>query len=152
MAIVKYPTRNAVYSPWRELDEVSNRLARLFDDNAFRRGNGNLWSPPVSVAESADELIFSVELPGMSEDEVSIELENDVLTVSGEKTEVRTEGEESNKYHLWERSYGSFRRSFSLPRAVNGADARAHFDKGILEIRLPKTPEAKGRKIEISKN
>jgi len=152
MAIVKYPFRDAVYSPWRELDEVSNRLARLFNDSSLRRSEGTLWSPPVAVSETADELIFTAELPGLTEEEVTIELENDVLTVSGEKTEERTEGDEERNYHLWERSYGSFRRSFSLPRAVNGADARAHFDKGVLEIRLPKTPEAKGRKIEISKN
>jgi HSP20 family protein len=151
MAIVKYPYRNAAYSPWRELDEVSNRLARLFDESTLRRSDGNLWSPPVSVAETADELVFTVELPGLTEDQVSIDLENDVLTISGEKTEVRTEGDE-NKYHLWERSYGSFHRSFTLPRAVSGADATAHFDKGVLEIRLPKAPEAKGRKIEIAKN
>jgi HSP20 family protein len=149
MAIVKYPFRTA-YSPWRELDEVSNRLARLFDDSSLHRGDG-LWAPPVSVSETADELIFTAELPGLSEDQVNIDLENDLLTISGEKTEERTEGEES-KYHLWERSYGSFRRSFSLPRAVNAAKAEAHFDKGVLEIRLPKAPEAKGRRIEISKS
>jgi len=152
MAIVKYPFRNVSYSPWRELDEVSNRLARLFDDSTLRRNDGTLWSPPVSVAETAEALVFSVELPGLSEDQVSIELENDVLTISGDKTEVRTEGDEESKYHLWERSYGAFRRSFSLPRAVSGAEATAHFDKGVLEVRLPKAPEAKGRKIEISKN
>jgi len=152
MAIVKYPFRNAAYSPWRELDEVSNRLARLFDDSSLRRNEGTLWSPPVSVSETADELIFTAELPGLTEDQVSIDLENDVLTISGEKVEERTEGEEERSYHLWERSYGSFRRSFSLPRAVTGEGAKAHFDKGVLEIRLPKAPEAKGRKIEISKS
>ncbi|MDH3205476.1 MAG: Hsp20/alpha crystallin family protein [Gemmatimonadota bacterium] len=152
MAIVKYPFRNAVYSPWRDLDDVSNRLARLFDDSSLRRSEGTLWSPPVAVSETADELIFSAELPGLTEEDVTIELENDVLTISGQKTEQRTEGDEERNYHLWERSYGAFRRSFSLPRAVDGADARAHFDKGILEIRLPKAAEAKGRKIEISKS
>lgn len=152
MAIVKYPFRNAVYSPWRDLDVVSNRLARLFDDSALRHSEGKLWSPPVSVAETADELTFTAELPGLTEDQVTIELENDVLTISGEKSEERTEGDEDRNYHLWERSYGSFRRSFSLPRAVDGGAVTAHFDKGVLEVRLPKAPEAKGRKIEISQN
>ena len=150
MAIVKYPFRNPSYSAWRELDEVSNRLARLFDDASVRRANGGMWSPPVTVEETADELIFTAELPGMSDENVNIEVENDVLTISGEKTEQRTEGDEERNYHLWERSYGSFRRSFTLPRAVSAADATAHFDKGVLEIRLPKAPEAKGRKIKIS--
>ncbi|HSH75747.1 MAG TPA: Hsp20/alpha crystallin family protein, partial [Longimicrobiales bacterium] len=66
--------------------------------------------------------------------------------------EERTEGDEERNYHLWERAYGSFRRSFTLPRSVSGADATARFERGVLEIRLPKAPEAKGRKIEISKN
>ncbi len=148
MAIIRHPFRNPTYSAWRELDEVSNRLARLFDDRA---SNGSLWSPPVSVAETADELIFTAELPGLNEENVSIEIENDVLTISGEKTEERTEGEDERSYHIWERSYGSFRRSFTLPRAVSTSEANAAFDNGILEIRLPKAPESKGRKIEIGK-
>ena len=152
MAIIKHPFRTPTYAPWRELDEVSNRLARLFDDASLRRVNGGMWSPPVTVSETADDLVFTAELPGLTEEQVSIELENDVLTISGEKTEERTEGDEERNYHLWERSYGTFRRSFSLPRAVNANEAAARFDKGVLEIRLPKTPEAKGRKIQISKS
>jgi len=123
----------------------------LFDDGNVRRGDGGIWAPPVSVAETGDELIFTAELPGLSENDVSIEIENDVLTISGEKTEERTEGEEERNYHVWERSYGSFRRSFTLPRAVNTADASAEFENGVLEIRLPKSAEAKGRRIEIGK-
>ena len=151
MAIIKYPFRSPTYSTWRDFDEVTNRLARLFDDVNVRRGNGGIWAPPVSVAETTDELIFSAELPGLSEENVSIDIENDVLTISGEKTEERTEGEEERNYHLWERSYGSFRRSFTLPRAVDTTQATAEFENGILEIRLPKAAEAKGRKIEIGK-
>ena len=151
MAIIRYPFRSPTYSAWRDFDEVTNRLARLFDDVNVRRGNGGIWAPPVSVAETGDELIFTAELPGLSENDVSIEIENDVLTISGEKTEERTEGEEERNYHVWERSYGSFRRSFTLPRAVNTADASAEFENGVLEIRLPKAAEAKGRRIEIGK-
>jgi HSP20 family protein len=152
MAVIKYPFRSPTSSPWRELDEASNRLVRLFDDVSLLRANGGMWSPPVAVAETSDDLVFTVELPGLSEEQVSIELENDILTISGEKSEERTEGDEERNYHLWERSYGSFRRSFSLPRAVNATEATARFDKGVLAIRLPKAPEAKGRKIEISKS
>jgi HSP20 family protein len=148
MAVIRYPFRGPNYGAWRDLDEVTSRLARLFED---RRGNGGIWAPPVSVAETADELIFTVELPGMSDEDVNIEIENDVLTISGEKTEERTEGEEERSYHVWERSYGSFRRSFTLPRAVNHADANATFENGVLEVRLPKAQEAKGRRIEIGK-
>ena len=148
MAIVRYPTRTLTYSPWRELDEVTNRLASMFDDTGVRRPNGTMWAPQVSVAETADDLIFSAELPGMSREQVNIELEQNVLTISGEKVEERTEGEDP-KYHLWERTYGSFRRSFTLPRTVRSEDIRADYENGILTIRLPKAPEAKSRRIQI---
>lgn len=151
MAIMRYPTRAPSYAPWRDLDEVSNRLASLFDGTGVRRFGGTLWSPPINVTETADELVFTAELPGMSEDQVDIQLEQNVLTISGEKMQERTEGDEDQKHHVWERSYGSFRRSFTLPRTVSGDQASASFENGVLEIRLPKTPEAKGRKIEISK-
>jgi HSP20 family protein len=152
MAIVRHPTRTLTYSPWRELDEVTNRMARLFDGAGVRSYNDTtLWAPQVNVAETADELVFTAELPGMTQDQVSIELEQNVLTISGEKTEERTEGDEERKYHLWERTYGSFRRAFTLPRPVNADDAAARFENGVLEIRLPKAPDAKGRRIEISK-
>jgi len=152
MAIVRHPTRTLTYSPWRELDEVTNRMARLFDGAGVRSYNGStLWAPQVNVAETADELVFTAELPGMTQDQVSIELEQNVLTISGEKTEERTEGDEERKYHLWERTCGSFRRAFTLPRPVNADDAAARFENGVLEIRLPKAPEAKSRRIEISK-
>jgi HSP20 family protein len=150
MAIIRYPFRSPTYTAWRDFDEVTDRLARLFGDVNDRRGNGGIWAPPVSVAETADALIFTAELPGLSEDDVSIDIENDVLTISGEKAEERTEGEERN-YHVWERSYGTFRRSFTLPRAVNTSEASAEFENGILEIRLPKAAESKGRRIEIGK-
>jgi HSP20 family protein len=146
MAIIRHPFRSPSYSPWREFD----RLARLFDDVSLRGGEGEMWSPPVTVSESSEELLFAIELPGMAEEQVSIELENDVLTISGEKTEERTEGGEERNYHVWERNYGSFRRSFTLPRAVKGSEATAQFNRGVLEIRLPKSQEVKGRRIEIS--
>lgn len=145
MALVRYPA-------WRELDAMTNRLARMFDDVDVRRSNGAVFSPAVSVAETSDALVITAELPGLTDKDVNIELENDVLSISGEKTEERTEGDEERNYHVWERSYGSFRRSFVLPRTVAGAEATARFDKGVLEVRLPKVPEAKGRKIEISKD
>ncbi len=85
-------------------------------------------------------------------DDIQVELENNVLTISGEKAEERTEGDEQRRYHVWERTYGSFRRAFTLPHSVNAEEVGAFFDNGILTVRLPKVAEAKGRKIEISKN
>ncbi len=151
MAIIKYPWRTPKYSQWREFDEPFNRLARLFDE-PFMRANEGMWAPAVSMSETKDDLVFTVELPGMSEEDISIEFENNVLTFSGEKMEERTEGDEERRYHLWERNFGSFRRSFALPHTVSGEDVHASFDNGVLTVRLPKLAEAKGRKIAISKN
>jgi HSP20 family protein len=152
MAITRYQYRPTTYSPWRDLEEVSNRLSRLFSDSPFAGpADGGIWTPPMSVSETSDELILSAELPGMDESNVTVELENNVLTVSGEKTEERTEGEEERRYHLWERSYGAFKRSFTLPRTVSSDEAKATFENGVLTVRLPKVEEAKGRRIQIGK-
>ena len=152
MAITRYTLRNPTLSPWRELEEVSNRLARMFDESPVSTGsNGGTWIPRVNVEETKDELLLSAELPGMSQDDVSIELENNVLTVSGEKNEERTEGDEERRYHLWERRYGAFQRSFTLPRTVSADDIHASFREGILTIKMPKAAEAKTRKIDIKK-
>lgn len=153
MAITRYTLRNPGLSPWRDLEEVSNRLARLFDESQSPLStgtNGGTWVPAVNVEETKDAMVLSAELPGMTEENISIELENNVLTISGEKSEERTEGDEERRYHLWERRYGAFQRSFTLPRTVKGDDIRANFDKGVLQIVMPKVAEAKTRKIAIN--
>lgn len=152
MAIARY-TRAPGFAPWRDLEEVSNRLARLFDEGGtLSTGtNGGSWIPAVNVEESADELTLTAELPGMTEDQISIEMENNVLTISGEKVEQRTEGDEERRYHLWERRYGSFQRSFTLPRTVQADGIRATYDNGVLRVHLPKAAEAKGRKIAVER-
>lgn len=153
MAITRYSLRNPGLSiaPWREFEDMSSRLARFFDESSSRGpANGSAWLPAVNVSESKDGLVLTAELPGMSQDDVSVEIENNVLTISGEKVEERTEGEEERRYHVWERSYGSFRRSFTLPRTVKGDEVTARFDNGVLTVNLPKVAEAKGRKVEIA--
>ncbi|MEQ8331509.1 MAG: Hsp20/alpha crystallin family protein [Longimicrobiales bacterium] len=154
MAITRYTFRNPSVAPWRELEEMSNRLARFFDESGSGLSttqNSGAWMPAVNVEESADELLLTAELPGMSEENITLDLENNVLTISGEKQETRTEGNEERRYHVWERRYGSFQRSFTLPRTVKAEDIRATFDNGILEVHLPKAPEAKGRKIAVER-
>ena len=142
MAITKYTLRNPVYAPWRDLEDVSNRLSRFFDQPESNTDRS--WTPSVNVSEAKEELLLTAELPGLGEGDVTLELENNVLTISGEKVEQR-------RYHVWERRYGSFKRAFTLPRTVASDDITANFHNGVLTVRLPKAPEAKGRKIEITK-
>jgi len=101
------------------------------------------------VEETRDELVLTAELPGLREADVDIKLENSVLTIQGRKEETREEGQEEQRSHLWERSYGSFQRSFTLPRTVLADKISATFQDGVLHVRVPKAPESKGRKIEI---
>jgi HSP20 family protein len=151
MAITRYSVRRPTYSGWGDLDDMSNRLARFFDETMSGPGREGSWTPAVSVSETPDDLVLTAELPGMSEDNISIELENNVLSISGEKTETVSEDDSERRYHVYERRFGSFSRSFTLPRTVDGGNIVATFDNGVLNIRLPKVAEAKGRKIEISK-
>jgi len=150
MAITKYSARRPTYRAWSDFDDVSNRLARLFDDSMLAApARAGRWMPAVSVSETKDELLLTAELPGLTEDDITIELENNVLTIAGEKSDIREEEDEERKYHVLERSYGSFTRSFTLPRTVDGGNIVATFDNGVLTVTLPKVAEAKGRKIEI---
>ena len=153
MAITKYTFRNPIHSRWGDVDLASSRLARFFDDWPSSAGsNGATWVPAVNVSETKDDLVLTAELPGLSEENITVELENDVLSISGEKTGERTEGDDERRYHVWERRHGSFQRSFTLPRTIKSDEITARFDAGVLTINLPKVPEAKGRRIEIAKN
>lgn len=147
MAITRNRDRNWL-SPWREFDQMATQLNRAFGDALPGEADGAAWLPAVNVEESRDEMILTAELPGLGRDDVEIELENNVLTIRGSKEETREAGTE-RRYHVWERRYGSFQRSFSLPRTVSGDQIEATFQDGVLHIRMPKAAEAKGRKIEI---
>jgi HSP20 family protein len=127
-----------------------NRLAREMD-TLFGGSLGHtsdLWAPPVDVEETADEIVLTAELPGVSRDAIDIELEDGVLTIQGEKKDERKD--EGVQGLLYERRWGSFTRRFTLPRAVDSARITARYENGILSVRVPKAEEAKGRKIEIT--
>jgi HSP20 family protein len=145
MPITRWTYRN----PWRELDTLSNRLGQIFDEGFPTPSTGGTWMPLVNVEETPDELMLTAELPGLTQEDVELELENNILTIRGEKVEERREGEEGKRYHVWERHHGSFQRSFTLPRTVRPDDISAEFENGILRVRMPKAAEAKGRRIAI---
>jgi HSP20 family protein len=128
---------------------LRREIDRLFED-AFGRGDGqSSWNPPVDVRESDNEMRLELELPGISPDQVEVTAENGVLTVRGEKRSERKEGEDNDRFHMVERSYGSFTRSFQLPQGLDESKIEADFDNGVLSIHVPKTALPQPRKIEI---
>jgi len=148
MAITRYTRRSPIFSPWSELEDMTSRLNRMFGDaGAGEASRRAFWTPAVNVEETKEELRLTAELPGMSHDDIEIEVENNVLSLRGEKRE--EDESEDRRFHVWERCYGSFERSFTLPRTVKAEDISAEFKDGILHIRMPKAPEAKSRKISI---
>ena len=134
-------------SLWNEMFSVRNEFDRLLDRWAGQTGHA--WMPVVDVRETGDELLVEAELPGLNPHEVDVRVENGVLTISGEKKHEVEEGKEDSNYHLFERRYGRFERSFTLPRGVNPDGVKAEFANGILTIHLPKAETAKPRRIQI---
>ena len=140
------------WEPLRELNSLQSEMNRLFNTvfdtpsgtsgNVLRR-----WMPAMDLVESGDPFVLRPDLPGMSEDDVNIEFEDGTLTVSGER---KAEHEESNEgFHRVERSFGSFSRSLTLPQGIDPEAVTASFDRGVLEIRIPKPEQRKPRKIAI---
>jgi HSP20 family protein len=131
---------------------LRREIDRLFEDT-FGRGEGmSTWSPAVDVREAENELTLEVELPGIKPEEVEITADKGVLTIRGEKRTERKEGEENSRYHLVERSYGSFTRSFQLPQGLDEEEIQASYNDGILSVRIPKTALPQPRKIQIGRN
>jgi HSP20 family protein len=122
---------------------------RLFDAffGAADREQGRRWVPPVDLVEAEDHFVLKADLPGLSEADVSIEVQDGTLTISGERS-AEHESHERGWYRI-ERSFGSFNRSLTLPDGVNADGISAQFDRGVLEVRIPKPEERKPRRVEI---
>lgn len=117
-----------------------------FRDFGFTTGNS--WVPPVDIYQTSEhELVLKAELPDLSREEIDITVENFVLTLKGEK-KLASEVKEEQFHHI-ERSYGSFSRSFSLPRTVDASKVSAEYKNGVLTVRLPLREEAKPRQIKV---
>ena len=111
--------------------------------------NGISWPMPTEIVETNDELRFEVEMPGFREEDIDVTIENNVLTISGEKKQEHEEGREGSEYRMVERRYGRFQRSFTVPPTVRGEETQASYENGVLKIRLPKSEEAKPRRIRV---
>jgi HSP20 family protein len=140
-------TRSTAFDDFRALP------ARLFEpffgrfefvDDAMKSGT---WAPPVDVAEEGDKILVKVEVPGVNEKDLKVNFEDGLLTVSGER---QFERKDERNYHRIERTYGTFVRSFNLPRSVDASAIKASYLNGVLEIEIPKREEAKPRQIQIN--
>jgi HSP20 family protein len=141
------------YDPFRDLrslqDEVNRlfttNLSRAFGDEGIARG---AWNPSVDIYENKDHIVLEAELPGMRREDFDLSIENNVITLRGERRFEKKD--DSDNYHRVERSYGSFTRSFTLPQTVTAEGATAEYRNGVLRVTLPKREEVKARRIEIS--
>jgi HSP20 family protein len=142
------------WDPIRELDSLQGDMNRLFDRffEGGRTANGSTarrWIPAMDLVETEDHLVLRGDLPGMTEDDVDIEIKDSVLTVSGER---KSESEDKSEgYHRVERSFGSFSRSLTLPQGIDPERVEAKFENGVLEVQIPKPAEAKPTRVQIGK-
>jgi HSP20 family protein len=132
-------TSSPIFGLRREID-------RLFDDT-FARG-GNAWTPAVDIKENEGEIRVELELPGLKPEDVEITADNGVLTIRGEKHSERKEGQDS-QYHVVERTYGSFMRTFQLPQGVDEDQINADFENGVLSLHIPKAALPQPKRIQI---
>lgn len=140
----------STWTPLRELDELQNRLGTFFRGSPRWKGNGETltdWSPQVDISEDDKEYLVKADLPEMKREDIKVNFENGLLTISGER---KTEKEEKKrKYHRVERSYGKFERVFTLPEDADATKLAADFKDGVLRVHMPKNPTAKPKMFEV---
>ncbi len=140
--------------PLHELDELQNRLSTLFGRAPVKKSEGGQeamrvaqWAPLVDISEDEKEYLIKAELPEVKKDEVKVSVQNDVLSITGER---KYENEEQKKtIHRVERAYGSFARIFTVPEDADAEHVSAEFRDGILQVHLPKTEKAKPKSIDV---
>jgi HSP20 family protein len=144
MAVVRW-------EPFRELAALQNEMGRWMSHLGSGIGPGNgqssTWLPAVDVWETESELAVSFDLPGIDEDKIAVELDDNVLTVTGERE--RTHEHTNDRFYRYERRFGQFSRSVTLPAGVKEDDIKADYKNGVLEIRVPKPEEQKPKRIQI---
>jgi HSP20 family protein len=130
--------------------EMNRLFNTVFEAPSVGTGATRRWTPAMDLLETDEQFVLRADLPGMSEEDVSIELEDNVLTVSGER---KSEHEDRDQgFYRVERAFGAFSRSLTLPRGVDPESVSAGFERGVLEVRIPKPEQRKPRKISIGAN
>ncbi|MDQ7797921.1 MAG: Hsp20/alpha crystallin family protein [Candidatus Edwardsbacteria bacterium] len=142
----------AKWEPVSDIVSLQDEMNRLFLD-FFGRAPGrrvvgdSLWAPVMDIEETKDDIIIKAEIPGMTKEDVKIQVSGDIITISGERK--REEETRDKTYHRIERSYGQFQRMITLPGEVQSAKAKASYENGVLTIKLPKSEEVKPKEISI---
>ena len=146
MTIVRYDRFRDLRTLQEEVNRLfSTNLTRAFDDVGIGRG---AWAPSVDIYENKDQIVLEAELPGMKQEDFDLSIENNVITLRGERKFEKTD--ETDNYHRVERSYGAFTRSFTLPQTVSAEGATAEYNNGVLRVALPKREETKSRRIQVT--
>ena len=154
--MTNFPTRrnhDLTLTPFTDLETLQREMNRLFDFSLSRPGYddtsllGGQWAPLVNIYDSKDNLVVKADLPGLSKDDIQVAIQENILTISGEKKQELNIRED--EYLRTERFYGSFHRAITLPTEVDRTKVQANFKDGILELILPKKEEAKPQQIKI---
>lgn len=141
------------WDPFRDLEEMSDRLNRVFSRPTMRHESGKEtmtvadWTPAVDISETEKEYLINVELPEVKKEDVKVTVQEGMLLIHGERRQEKEE--KGKKYHRLERSYGSFVRSFAVPDAVDEAKVTAEFKDGMLNLHLPKSEKARPKAIDV---
>jgi HSP20 family protein len=145
MAIIRW-------DPFRDIITLREKMNRLFEDAVTARGEekdmiSSTWIPSVDIYETENSLVLTAEVPGVDENNIEIKIEDNTLSLKGERNFEEETSEEN--YHRIERSYGSFYRSFTIPRNVDQEKIKAEHQSGVLRITMPKKPESKPKTVKV---
>jgi len=138
------------FDPFRELASLQNEMRRMIYAEGAGEHTARAWIPALDVWESENEVFYAFDLPGIPEEKITVELEDGALSVSAERE--REETESQNGFHRYERHFGSFERTISLPVGVTEADVSASYSNGVLELRVRKPEQPKPHRIPVAKS
>jgi len=136
------------WEPFREIAALQNEMSRFM--NGLLEGNGRTnqaWVPALDVWETESEIVYALDLPGIPEDKISVELDDGALTITGERE--RTQEESDERFYRFERRYGTFSRTFGVPQGVTESDVQADYKDGVLEVHVRKPEQPKPKRIQI---
>jgi HSP20 family protein len=138
----------ARWEPFREIAGLQNEMSRFMNDLLEGNGRSNQsWVPALDIWETESELVYALDLPGVSEEAISVELDEGALTISAERQ--RSHEESSERFYRFERRYGTFSRTVGVPQGVNDGDVSADYKNGVLEVRVRKPEQPKPKRIQV---